>query len=51
MIATLVSVYGIQFVHFIFGEADRAELGDVKAKAEDNQKSKTTGYGPIKSTN
>jgi hypothetical protein len=40
MIATLVSVHGIQFVHFIFGEADRAKLGEAKAKAEDDQKSK-----------
>lgn len=47
----LISVNGIQFVHFIFGEADRAELGNAQTEAEDYEESKTADDGPIKSSN
>ena len=44
-------MYGIQFVHFIFGEADRAELGNAQTDAEDYEESTTADDGPIKSSN
>ena len=34
----------------MFGETDRAELGDAQAEAEDYEESKSAGNGPIKSS-
>ena len=30
-------MYGIQFVHFVFGKADGAELGEAKTEPKDNE--------------
>jgi hypothetical protein len=49
-VATLVSVYGIQFVHLVFGEADRAELRDAQAESEYDEEGERGDNGPIERT-
>ncbi len=50
-VAALVSVNGIQFVHFVFGEADGAELGDAQTETEDDEEGKSADDGPVESAN
>ena len=50
-VAALVRVNGIQFVHFVFGEADGAELGDAQAETEDDEEREGANDRPIESAN
>ena len=49
-VATLVSVYGIQFVHLVFGETDRIELRNAQTEPEYDEQSERPGDGPIELT-
>src|SRR5688572_21396921 len=46
-VAALVRTYGIQFVHFVFGEAAGAELMDAKTKTEDDEENEAADYRPV----